>query len=679
MGTRKQILKIVILLFCLAHSQRGLSYEQGIINNSKSPYSLLRSVDLNDVRWTGGFWGEKFALVKDVTIPKMWEYFNTEYSQHWTNFRIAARLKKGDWKGTSWHDGDFYKWLEAVAYIYFVTEDPALDRLMDEIIEVIGRAQQPDGYISTRIILEKRKRFQNIHHHELYNMGHLMTAACVHYRATGKNNFLEIAKKTGDFLYDTFNDGKRELANFGFNPSNIMGAVELYRTTSDRKYLDLAKNFVDMRGSAPAGSRSFGLGGTDQTQDRVPLRKETKAVGHAVTATYLYAGAADVYMETGDQTLLEALNRIWSDVTQRKIYIHGGIGPLTNGLSIRKDSVHEAFADPYFLPNRTAYCETCANIGNAMWNWRMLNISGEGRFADVMELVFYNSGISSLGLDGDSFFYTNVLRRLGPEVPLLRSDSPQRWKQRRGYCCPPQIARTIAKMHGYAYSTSKDGLWINLYGSNTLNSHLPDGTTVRITQDSNYPWDGEVKLTIHSSHRKAFALKLRIPNWADEARIRVNGKTAQITITPGEYVTLKRRWTAGDVVILSIPMKVRLIKANPLVEELRNQVAIMRGPLLYCLESLDLPDRVDIMDVLLPRNIALRPRFDKNLLGSVTVLEGKALYIKDKDWSGQPYGTGPLYKEIGDSNPQPFLLRLIPYYAWSNRGVSQMTVWLPVD
>ena len=679
METRKQILKIVILLFCLAHSQRGLSYEQGIINNSKSPYSLLRSVDLNDVRWTGGFWGEKFALVKDVTIPKMWEYFNTEYSQHWANFRIASKLTKGDWKGTSWHDGDFYKWLEAVAYIYFVTEDPALDRLMDEIIEVIGKAQQSDGYISTRIILEKRKRFQNIHHHELYNMGHLMTAACIHYRATGKNNFLEIAKKTGDFLYDTFNNGKRELANFGFNPSNIMGAVELYRTTSDRKYLDLAKIFVDMRGSAPAGSRSFGLGGTDQSQDRIPLRKETNAVGHAVTATYLYAGAADVYMETGYQTLIEALNHIWSDVTQRKTYIHGGIGPLTNGLSIRKDSVHEAFADPYFLPNRTAYCETCANLGNAMWNWRMLNISGEGRFADVMELVFYNSGISGLGLDGDSFFYTNVLRRLGPEVPLLRSDSPQRWKQRRGYCCPPQIARTIAKMHGYAYSTSEDGLWINLYGSNTLNSHLPDGTAVRITQDSNYPWDDKIKLTIHSSHRKAFALKLRIPNWADEARIRVNGKTAQITITPGEYVTLKRRWTAGDAVILSLPMRVRLMKANPLVEELQSQVAVMRGPLLYCLESVDLPDGVNIMDVLLPRNIVLRPRFDENLLGGVTVLEGKALFIKDKDWSIQPYGAEPLYKEIGDINPQSFPLRLIPYYAWSNRGVSQMTVWLPVD
>ena len=224
-------------------------------------------------------------------------------------------------------------------------------------------------------------------------------------------------------------------------------------------------------------------------------------------------------------------------------------------------------------------------------------------------------------------------------------------------------------MYGYAYSTSKDGLWINLYGSNTLNSHLPDGTAVRTTQDSNYPWDDKIKLTIHSSHRKAFALKLRIPNWANEAHIRVNGKTVKKTIIPGEYVTLKQPWTAGDAVVLSLPMKVRLMKANPLVEELQSQVAVMRGPLLYCLESVDLPNGVNIMDVLLPRN----------MLGGVTVLEGKALFIKDKDWSIQPYGAEPLYKEIGDINPQSFQLRLIPYYAWSNRGVSQMTVWVPFN
>jgi DUF1680 family protein len=608
----------------------------------------------------------------------MWEHFNTDYSQHWTNFRITAGLEEGKWAGTSWHDGDFYKWLEAVAHIYQVSRNPALNSLMDEIIEVIGKAQQPDGYISTRIILEKRKRFENIHHHELYNMGHLMTAACIHHRATGKKTFLKIAQKTGDYLYETFKDRKPEMAHFGFNPSNIMGAVELYRTTGERRYLDLAETFIDVRASQPAGTRHYGLGGTDQTQDRVPLRKETEAVGHAVTATYLYCGAADAYMETGDKSLLEALERIYSDVGRRKIYIHGGVGPLTRGLSIRHDDVHEAFADAYFLPNRKAYCETCANIGFGMWNWRMLNITGQARYADMMERVFYNSGLSGLGLDGDSFFYTNVLRRLGPEVPLLRSDSPQRWKKRRGYCCPPQLARTIAKMHGYVYSTSDEGLWIHLYGSSVLDTQLKDGVRVRLTQETDYPWSGEIRLTFQNTPSEPLTLKLRIPGWAKDTRLKVNGEAVSKSCEPGRYAAVRRPWQAGDIVELSLPMEARLVQANPVVEETRNQAAVMRGPMLYCLESIDLPEDVSILDVLLPRDVNLTARFDKNLLGGVTVLKGQALYVKDSKWSQEPYDAENLYRQLSDMSPKPLAIRLIPYYSWANRGISQMTVWLPV-
>ena len=669
----------IAFLFCLAAARTAVGQDCAIINNRASPHSKLQSVDLSDVRWTGGFWKDKFELVKDVTIPEMWDYFNGAGNSHWTNFRIAAGLEEGTWAGTSWHDGDFYKWLEAVAHVYIVTRDPALDRRMDEVIEVIGRVQRPDGYISTRIILEKREPFQDVHHHELYNMGHLMTAACIHHRATGKTNFLDIARKTGDYLYGTFKGRSPELAHFGFNPSNIMGAVELYRTTSDRKYLDLANVFIDMRGSQPAGSRHYGLGGTDQTQDRVPLREETEAVGHAVTATYLYCGAADAYMETGDAALLEALNRIWSDVVRRKLYVHGGVGPLTRGLSIRRDDVHEAFADPYFLPNRKCYCETCSNIGGAMWSWRMLNITSEARYADVMERVLYNSGISGLGLDGDHFFYSNVLRRMGPNVPLLRSDTPERWKHRGGYCCPPQLARTVAKMHGFAYSTSEDGLWVHLYESNELDTELSDGTAVKLVQETEYPWDGDVKIALELAQPAAFTLRLRIPAWAAGATVTINGLPIADDVKAGTYAALKRTWRTGDTVELTLPMRVRLIQANPMVEELRGQVAVMRGPFVYCLESVDLPDDVNVMDVRLPRKIDLQPRFDSQLLGGLVVLEGQAWAVADPDWSGDPHDSPLLYKEYGPVEPRLVRLRLIPYHVWANRGAGQMTVWMPLE
>ena len=669
---------VIVFWLCLAANWTACGQERGIINNGASPYSRLRTVDLEEVRWTGGFWKAKFELVKNVTIPEMWDYFNGEGNSHSTNFRIAAGEIEGQWSGTSWHDGDFYKWLEAVAYVYIVTRDPALDRQMDEVIEVIGKAQRPDGYISTQIILEKLERFQDIHHHELYNMGHLMTAACIHHRATGKTNFLELAKKTGDYLYDTFKDRGPELAHFGFNPSNIMGAVELYRTTGDRKYLDLANVFIDMRGSQPAGSRHYGLGGTDQTQDRVPLREETEAVGHAVTATYLYCGAADAYMETGDTTLLEALQRIWSDVVRRKLYIHGGIGPLTRGLSIRRDDVHEAFAEPYFLPSRECYCETCSNIGNAMWNWRLLNITAEARYADVMERVFYNSGISGLALDGDHFFYSNVLRRLDPKVPLLRSDTPERWKHRNGYCCPPQLARTIAKMHGFAYSTSADGIWVHLYGSNELETELSDGAAVKLIQKTDYPWDGDVQISLELAEQAAFTLRFRIPDWAAGVTVKINGSPVADDFQTGTYAALQRTWKTGDTVELTLPMRVRLIHANPVVEQLRGQIAVMRGPLVYCLESADLPDGVDVMDVRLSGKVDLQPRFDTQLLGGLVVLEGQAVAVADPDWSAEPYDSPLLYKEYAPTAPRPVRLRLIPYHAWANRGAGQMTVWMPL-
>lgn len=670
----------------------SFAQEGGIIDNSASPHSKLHSINLNEVKWTDGFWADKFTLVKDVTIPKMWEYFNgkdeTKMGHHWTNFLIVAGLKEGKWDGRSWDDGDLYKWVEAVAHVYAVTQDPKLDQQMDEIIKIIGQVQQDDGYISTQIIAEKRERFQSINHHELYNMGHLMTAASIHHRITGKDNFLAIAKKTGDYLYDTFKADKPELLPFGFNPSNIMGAVELYRTTGDAKYLELANIFIDNRGKTEVGKtltakqaeQHRNLAGTDHTQDRVPLRKESFAVGHAVTATYLYSGAADAYLESGDKKLLSALQRIWRDVTQRKVYVHGAVGTFTNGMSIRRDPVHEAFGDEYFLPNRKSYNETCANIGLAMWNWRMLNLSADAKYADVVERVFYNAGISGLGLDGDSFLYTNVLRRFGSKVPLLRSDRLKRWKGRIGYCCPPQLARTIAKMHGYAYSKSEGALWLHLYGSNVLDTKLTDGSAIRLRQDTQYPWQGDIQLTVEAVEKnKSFSLQLRIPQWAADATLSINGNDKNIDLTPGTYASLKRQWNKGDVVNLKLPMPVRLVQANPLVEETRGQVAVMRGPIVYCLESTDLPKGVDVMNVRLPRDIKWKSEFKPQLLGGVTVLEGDALYDEADTWPDSPFDSKKLYREITATQSKVQKVKLIPYYAWLNRGESQMSVWLPLN
>ena len=661
-GQRSRTLAGALILLCLTTCSYARG--RGITDTSSSGFVKLKSLDIDDVRWTTGFWAEKSALCHEVMVPNLWQILKDPNVSHaYANFLIAAGREKGKFEGRWWHDGDFYKSLEAAAYAYAVTEDRELDQLMDEVIEVIGEAQRKDGYISTPIIIQGLKRFQKIGHHELYNMGHLMTAACIHYRATGKSSLLDIAKKTGDYLYKTFKPRDPKLAHFGFNPSNIMGAVELYRTTGDTKYLELAQTFVAMRGSVP--------GGTDQNQARTALRKETEAVGHAVTANYLYAGAADVYAETGDRALLRALETIWRNVALQKICVTGATGALHWGASSARDDVHEAYGREYQLPNATGYNETCANIANAMWNWRMLAITGEARFADIMELVLYNSALSGISVHGKDFFYTNVLRRT-KDAPFLSWDLPTRQPYLSCFCCPPNIIRTIAKVHGWAYSISDEAVWVNLYGGNELNCELVDGTELKLTQETGYPWDGRIKITVNVPEKKQFALMLRVPGWAKEATLQVNGQAVADDLQLGRYFKLNRTWSAGDVIELDLPMPVRLIEANPSVEEARNQVAVKRGPIVYCLESVDLPNGVRVSEVVIPHDIELKPQFRKNLLGGVTVLEGEAEVLEDGGWSNR------LYRELVPGELRKVTIRLIPYYAWSNRGVSEMTVWMPL-
>jgi DUF1680 family protein len=642
---------------------------------SPSPHARVQPVGLADAKWTAGFWADRFETCRDSTVPAMAVVMEgTGHSQFLHNFRIAAGLAEGDHRGPPWNDGDFYKWLEAAAAVYAVTKDPALDKRMDEAIAVLAKAQRADGYLHTPVLIANRKGdaaakpFADRLNFEMYNFGHLFTAACVHHRATGKRTLLEVAVKAADFLYRAFETPSPGLARNAVCPSHYMGTVELYRTTGDRKYLRLAVKFLDLRDVAP--------GGTDDNQDRIPFRKQTEAVGHAVRANYLYAGAADVYAETGDETLLEPLRKIWADVAARKMYVTGACGALYDGASPdgSKDQnriarVHQAYGRDYQLPNSTAHNETCAAVGNVLWNWRMLQITGEAKYADVLELALYNAVLAGVSLDGKRFFYTNTLRQLDSmPVPLRWSRQREEWIS--CYCCPPNVARTVAEASTCAYGRSTRGVWVHLFGSSTLDTALPDGGPIKLKQETDYPWEGRVTITVESAPAGETSLFVRIPGRADGAVLTVNDKP--VAVTAGRYAEIRRKWANGDVVELTLPMRPRLVEANPLVEEARNQVAVMRGPLVYCLESTEIPRGVSVQAVSLPRGVKLTPRFDRDLLGGVTALEGKAAAAGDPPWGDE------LYREFKPSAPRPVDIKLIPYYAWANRGKSEMTVWMPL-
>ncbi|MBT3378175.1 MAG: glycoside hydrolase family 127 protein [Lentisphaerae bacterium] len=646
-----------------------------------SPHRKLTPVPMAAARWTDGFWAERFTLCRETVIPRMKEALeHPDNSACLSNFRIGAGLEEGAHRGTNWSDGDCYKWLETVAHVYALTEDPELDREMDHWIDLIGKTQEEDGYISTQTQLNADKeRWGKRQYHELYNMGHLLTAACVHKKATGKDTFVAIAVKLADYLYGLFGPRPVGLAHFGWNPSNIMGLVDLYRTTADRRYLELAGIFVDMRGSQPTGwagggdAGAWGDGGPtgDQNQDRVPLRKETEAVGHAVTATYLWCGAADVIAETGDDELLAALDRIWRDMVETKMYITGAVGPYHHGISPRRDPVHEAFGRVYELPNATAYNETCANIGNGMWNKRMFELTGDAKYADLMELVLFNSALSTMDIDGERFCYTNPLAQ-SEWTPVLSQDAPNRWSEFHCYCCPPQVARTLAKTHEWAYSVSEKAVWVNLFGSSALETDVPGIGPVKLTQQTDYPWDGTVTITVEDAPSAEFALQIRIPGWAGSATLIVNGEAADAASRPGTYAAVKRNWSAGDAVTLVLPMRPRLMMAHPEVEESHNQVAVMYGPMVYCLEAPDLPEGVPVHEAHIPRDIELTATFMPELLGGITVLEGTACRRRNPDW------TGKLYAELPKEDCECVPIRLIPNYAWLNRGQHDMRIWLPL-
>ncbi len=628
-------------------------------------HAKLQSLPLAAARWTTGFWADRFAVCRDVMVPSMGRL--TQRSQRIRflgNFEVAAGQIKGEHRGAKWNDGDFYKWIEAASTVLAFSRDADLEKQLDEIISLIAAAQAPDGYIHTDVQIHGKPRFGNPMDFEMYNMGHLITAAIVHHRATGKKNLLQIARKAADYLDSHFAEPTPSVARHGICPAHLMALVDLYRLTNHQPYLDLAVRLLNMRDLVKDGD--------DDNQDRIPFRQQRQAIGHAVRATYLYAGAADIFAETAEPALMETLQSCWSDLMAGKIQITGGCGALFDGASpdgvaeqetIRR--VHQSFGRDFQLPQSTAHNETCAAIGNLLWNWRMLLITGESRFAEVVEQSFFNSVLAGIDLEGVRFFYTNTLRNLRP-MP-----TPLRWSRRREelpecFCCPPNVLRTIAQAVGYSYAVSGRDVWAILYGSSKLQTDW-----IALSQETDYPWDGRIRITIAKAPAEPIALHLRIPAWADDATIKINGRDSVIA-KPGTFHALLRKWSVGDVVELNLPMPVRKIEANPLVEELRGQLAVARGPIVYCLESVDLPAGVRLLDVSLGRDAELTPTTDSALPG-LTVLRGRAVATDSAAWSGE------LFRDISSRSSRPIDIRLIPYFAWDNRGESEMTVWIPLE
>jgi DUF1680 family protein len=623
-----------------------------VVDTSSSPHARLRPVPVGAVTIEDAFWAPRRRQNLEKTLPSqykmLWE------TGRFDNFLRVAGKHDGPFQGRYFNDSDVYKWLEAASWALAGEDDPELRRMIDEAIPIIAAAQRADGYLDTYFELEcADQRWTNHDLHEMYVAGHLFQAAVAHHRATGSRALLEIAIRVADHIDSVFgpaDDSKR--AGTDGHPEVEMGLVELYRETGEVRYLNLAQFLIDTRGHGLLGS-AYGRFGSEYHQDHQPLREMSEVVGHAVRAVYYNAGAADVFAETGEAALLDAGRRLWANMTERKMYVSGGIGSRYHG---------EAFGEEYELPNRLAYTETCAAIGSAMWSWRMLLIEGDAKYADLIELQLANAMLAGVSLDGETYFYQNPL-----------SDEGRHRRSEWFYvaCCPPNVARTLASLPGYLYAVRSDEIWVHQYVAGQASIPLPDGRTIELRQQTTYPWDGEIAITIDTAGD--FGLKLRIPGWSRDASLSVNGEPYDAALEPGTYPEVRRRWQAGDVVQLSLPMPVRRIESHPFVTENSGRVALMRGPLLYCIEQADNPE-IDLRELALPESTAPTATFRSDLLGGVVALTG-AFELRS------PAGVwaGTLYRESGvssQSQSRSVEVTAIPYYAWANREPGRMRVWI---
>lgn len=633
----------------------------------------ITSVPFTSVKLTDKFWLPRIQTNHTVTIPASFE--RCETTGRVKNFEMAAARSGKFCTVYPFDDTDVYKTIEGASFSLSLIPDKKLELYIDSLIDIIGRAQEPDGYLYTARTInplnvhpwlgKERWEKEREHSHELYNAGHLYEAAAAHYLATGKKNLLTIAIKNADLVCSVFGPDRKHVA-----PGHEvieMGLVKLYRITGKTEYLNTAKFFIEERGNHQYDSLSkdpFKNG--SYWQDHKPVVKQDEAIGHAVRAGYLYAAMADVAALTEDKDFLNAIDKIWNNVVQKKIYVQGGVGAVGDG---------ERFGGNYELPNATAYNETCAAIANVYWNQRMFQLHGESKYIDILEKSLYNGLLSGVGMDGKSFFYTNAMEIKNHYKHADMEAARAGWFTCS--CCPTNITRLIPSIPGYMYALKENNVYINLFATSTSNIII-NSKNVTITQQNNYPWDGNLSFSIEPASSTAFTVRIRIPGWAQgqaipsdlytfshtpgkKIIILVNGKLTEYTMDNG-YAVINKTWKKGDHIQLELPMTVEKIISNEKVINNKGKIALQFGPLIYCLES---PDNFGATsNVIVPETSTFTTQFQPALLKGVMTLQGNGIAVMvDKE------------KNSVQTKAQP--VTAIPYYAWAHRGKGEMTVWIP--
>jgi DUF1680 family protein len=629
----------------------GLCASALTLADTPTPLLKLHVVPFTEVQIADAFWAPRRETNRVGSIPANLD--NLVKAGNIRNFELAAAGKREGFSGPVFMDSDLYKGLEAAAYSLATHPDPDLERRLDDIIAKIAAAQQTNGYLNTWFtVKEPDKRWTNLRdQHELYCAGHMFEAAVAHYQATGKKNFLSVAAKFADHIDSVFGPPPKRLGYPG-HPELELALVKLARVTGEPRYFKLAQFFVENRGRHFfAEEHHTPLNEYDGAywQDDVPIYDHKNIKGHAVRACYLMSGTTDVAAETGDARLLAMLSRVWRNTTERNLYLTGGIGPSSH---------NEGFTVDYDLPNATAYQETCATIALAQWSHRLALLYGDAKCADIVERALYNGVLAGVSQDGTKFFYVN---------PLESSGTHHRSPWFGCACCPPNVARTLASLGGYAYATSENALWVNLYIQGSVKAKV-SGEPVTLTVTTDYPWSGKVNLKLELAKPKRFELRLRSPGWCAGATASVKGdKTASPKIDRG-YLVLSREWHKGDTVELDLPMPVQRVAAHPNVKADQGQFAIQRGPLVYCLEACDQSE--PLASLYLPADAELTTARKKGVPGVVVAIQGWAGVAAEQDWTRRLYQASAPARRVH--------ITAIPYYAWDNRQAGAMKVWLPV-
>ena len=635
--------------------------DQGVLNLAKSPYAKLRNVPVHAVTIETGFWAQRREVNVSKSIPSMEKLL--EANGRMDNFRRLTGKSTAAQRGPVYSDSDVYKWTEAAGFALQSGDRPELRAAVDKITKDVIAAQQPDGYLNTYYVGEhaSQRMEPKVQQwgHELYNMGHFLQGATAYYRATGDRTLLDAGIRfVNNFLLPNFGPGPDKKPLFSGHPEMELALVELFRMTGDKRHVDLAGYLLagDSRIHVQPGDYVYHFCGT-------PFTSRTHLEGHAVRAMYACCGATDYYLETGDPAYWKTLDVLWNDLVKSQMYVTGGVGARSDG---------EAFGDPYELPNARAYGESCAAIGNMMWNWRMLAVTGEAKFADVIERALYNGVNSGMSLDGTLYCYRNPLAFDPSGGDKIRND----WYDTT--CCPPNLERTFASLPGYFYSTSSEGIYLHFFDNSQLDWHLENGIGLKVRQKTNYPWDGSAEITIAPAEPTEFTFFMRIPGWTDSVQVTVNGKPVS-GATPGQYLPIRRRWSGGDVIRAKFNMQPQLLEANAQVIENNGRVAVQRGPLVYCLEQIDQSEGVALKDVALKlgknSNASFQEEFRKDLLGGVLVLRHAGAAFGESAEHHQLY-----FHYSGEPRKANLVsLTLIPYYAWANRTATPMQVWIPVS